>query len=54
MFDPDFMRCLQNFGARRGMGLEFDRDKQTIPAFWELSTIDLPSRASPPQAANDN
>ncbi|MEL6739002.1 MAG: hypothetical protein AAFO28_08755, partial [Pseudomonadota bacterium] len=46
MFSPTFMRCLQNFGARRGMGIELDGqdDPQPIPAFWPLSIIDPPTK----------
>ncbi|MEO0643680.1 MAG: hypothetical protein AAFY47_09740 [Pseudomonadota bacterium] len=46
MFSPSFMRCLQNFGARRGMGIELDgqQDPQPIPAFWPLSIIDPPTK----------
>ncbi|MEO0589365.1 MAG: hypothetical protein AAFZ11_02265 [Pseudomonadota bacterium] len=46
MFSPTFMRCLQNFGARRGMGIELDgqQDHQPIPAFWPLSIIDPPTK----------
>ncbi|MEO0463844.1 MAG: patatin-like phospholipase family protein [Pseudomonadota bacterium] len=39
MFKPEFMRCLQNFGARRGMELEMDARGDPIPAFWDLRPI---------------
>ncbi|MEO1489995.1 MAG: hypothetical protein AAFR88_11265 [Pseudomonadota bacterium] len=41
MFNPVFMRCLQNFGARRGLSIESDGDAP-IPAFWPLRTIPRP------------
>lgn len=50
MFDPEFMRCLQNFGARRGMELEYDKDGQPIPPFWELSPIEPSARRMAPPA----
>ncbi|MEM6493226.1 MAG: hypothetical protein AAF650_02490 [Pseudomonadota bacterium] len=52
MFSPTFMRCLQNFGARRGMGLELDGQSrpQPIPAFWPLSIIDPPTKDDPETA----
>ncbi len=56
MFNPEFMRCLQNFGARRGMGIELDHaeDPQPISAFWSLSEIRTRPQIKPPVAANDN
>lgn len=56
MFSPTFMRCLQNFGVRRGMGIELDgqEDPELIPAFWPLSEIDARPRIKVPQPANDN
>ncbi|MEM9310119.1 MAG: hypothetical protein AAGA34_01620 [Pseudomonadota bacterium] len=51
MFSPTFMRCLQNFGARRGMGIELDgqNSPEPIPAFWPLSIIDPPTMEERPE-----
>lgn len=54
MFDPAFMVCLQNFGIRRGMSLEVDRNGEPIPPFWTISTIDPPPAIAVPEATNDN
>jgi hypothetical protein len=56
MFSPAFMRCLQNFGVRRGMGIELDGhdQPQPIPAFWPLSEIDQRPGIVVPPPANDN
>jgi hypothetical protein len=56
MFSPAFMRCLQNFGVRRGMGIELDGQDQPqpIPAFWPLSEIDQRPGIVVPPPANDN
>lgn len=56
MFNPDFMRCLQNFGARRAMGAELDGNTpaKPIPAFWRLSEIDARPALTVPKPANDD
>ena len=54
MFDPDFMVCLQNFGIRRGMALEVDKDGEMIPAFWSISEIAPRPTIQLPEPANDN
>jgi hypothetical protein len=54
MFDPDFMVCLQNFGIRRGMKLEVDKDGQPIPDFWPVSAIEERPRPTIRPPANDN
>lgn len=54
MFDPEFMVCLQNFGVRRGMELEVDKDGAPIPDFWTISEIEPRPAIKAPPAANDN
>lgn len=54
MFDPAFMLCLQNFGIRRGMALEFDRDGERIQPFWPISPIQPRPGIPVPAPANDN
>ena len=54
MFDPEFMVCLQNFGIRRGMALEVDKDGEMIPAFWSISEIAPRPTIQLPEPANDN
>lgn len=54
MFDPAFMVCLQNFGIRRGMALEFDREGERINPFWAISPINPEPKIPVPKPANDN
>lgn len=54
MFDPAFMVCLQNFGVRRGMALEFDKAGQRIHPFWAISPINPEPKIPVPKPANDN
>ncbi len=54
MFDPGFMVCLQNFGIRRGMELEVDKEGKPIPDFWPISEIEQLPVKPLPTPANDN
>ena len=54
MFDPAFMVCLQNFGIRRGMALEYDKGGNRIVPFWPISPINPEPSIPVGVPANDN